>query len=106
MGMMSGGSVDWNSVFWAAHPGGARILDMMEAKVGLREERLRASRHVLSEYGNMISASVLFLLDEMRKWSAAEGKVTTGEGLDWGVLLGFAPGLTMEAVVLCSMPIA
>ncbi|RZC59580.1 hypothetical protein C5167_006883 [Papaver somniferum] len=98
------GITDWNSLFWIAHPGGPAILDQVEAKLGLKEEKLRATRHVLSEYGNMSSACVLFILDEMRKRSIEEGKSTTGDGLDWGVLFGFGPGLTVETVVLHSIP--
>lgn len=100
------GISDWNSIFWIAHPGGRAILDHIEAKLALKEDRLRVSRHVLSEYGNMSSASVLFILDEMRKNSIAKGKTTTGEGLEWGVLFGFGPGLTVETVVLRSVSIA
>lgn len=99
------GISDWNSIFWVAHPGGPAILDQVEAKVGLDKERMRATRHVLSEYGNMSSACVLFILDEMRKRSAEDGHATTGEGMDWGVLFGFGPGLTVETVVLHSVPI-
>ncbi|KAK3412921.1 hypothetical protein EUGRSUZ_I01579 [Eucalyptus grandis] len=99
------GISDWNSLFWIAHPGGPAILDQVEAKLGLKEEKMRATRHVLSEYGNMSSACVLFILDEMRRKSAEEGRPTTGEGLDWGVLFGFGPGLTVETVVLHSVPI-
>ncbi|KAF6148958.1 hypothetical protein GIB67_026703 [Kingdonia uniflora] len=97
------GIKDWNSLFWIAHPGGRAILDQVEAKLGLKEEKLRASRHVLSEYGNLSSATVLFILDEMRKKSLEEGKNTTGEGLDWAVLFGFGPGFTVETVVLHSI---
>ncbi|XP_030953406.1 chalcone synthase [Quercus lobata] len=99
------GISDWNSLFWIAHPGGPAILDQVEIKLGLKEEKLRSTRHVLSEYGNMSSACVLFILDEMRKSSAENGKATTGEGLDWGVLFGFGPGLTVETVVLHSVPV-
>nr|ABN79673.1 chalcone synthase [Rudbeckia hirta] len=98
------GITDWNSIFWIAHPGGPAILDQVELKLGLKEEKMRATRHVLSEFGNMSSACVLFILDEMRKKSAEEGAATTGEGLDWGVLFGFGPGLTVETVVLHSVP--
>lgn len=96
---------DWDSIFWIAHPGGAAILDRIEAGLGLKPEKLRLSRRVLNEYGNVSSATVLLILDEMRKASAEEGLSTTGEGLDWGVLFGFGPGLTVETVVLRSMPI-
>nr|P48390.1 RecName: Full=Chalcone synthase 1; AltName: Full=Naringenin-chalcone synthase 1 [Gerbera hybrid cultivar]CAA86218.1 chalcone synthase [Gerbera hybrid cultivar] len=95
---------DWNSIFWIAHPGGPAILDQVELKLGLKEEKLRATRHVLSEYGNMSSACVLFIIDEMRKKSSENGAGTTGEGLEWGVLFGFGPGLTVETVVLHSVP--
>ncbi|XP_071735262.1 chalcone synthase isoform X1 [Rutidosis leptorrhynchoides] len=98
------GISDWNSLFWIAHPGGPAILDQVELKLGLKEEKMRATRHVLSEYGNMSSACVLFIIDEMRKKSAEDGAVTTGEGLEWGVLFGFGPGLTVETVVLHSLP--
>lgn len=53
----------------------------------------------------MSSVTVVFVLDEMRKSSLSEKKTTTGEGLDWGVLLAFGPGLTIETVVLHSVPI-
>ncbi|XP_031281202.1 chalcone synthase J-like [Pistacia vera] len=100
------GISDWNSIFWATHPGGRAILDQVEAKLGLKPEKLRASRHVLAEYGNMSCVTVLFILDETRKRSIADGLKTTGEGFEWGVLFGFGPGLTIETVVLHSVNIA
>lgn len=44
-------------------------------------------------------------MDEMRRKSAEEGlmKTTGTEGLEWGVLFGFGPGLTVETVVLHSL---
>ncbi|XP_073006731.1 chalcone synthase-like [Typha latifolia] len=97
---------DWNSIFWVVHPGGRAILDQVETKLGLHKEKMAVTRHVLSEYGNMSSACVLFVMDEMRRRSVEGGKTTTGEGLEWGVLFGFRPGLTMETVVLHGLPIA
>ncbi|KAG4990820.1 hypothetical protein JHK87_024277 [Glycine soja] len=96
---------DYNSIFWIAHPGGPAILDQVEAKLGLKPEKMEATRHVLSEYGNMSSACVLFILDQMRKKSIENGLGTTGEGLEWGVLFGFGPGLTVETVVLRSVTV-
>ncbi|XP_006349940.1 chalcone synthase J [Solanum tuberosum] len=96
---------DWNSIFWVSHPGGRAILDQIELKLGLKPEKLKATRNVLSDYGNMASACVLFVLDEMRKTSIKAGLGTTGEGLEWGVLLGCGPGLTIEALVLRSVSI-
>ncbi|XP_047315670.1 chalcone synthase 2-like [Impatiens glandulifera] len=99
------GISDWNSIFWIAHPGGPAILDQVELKLALKPDKLRATRQVLSDYGNMSSACVLFILDEMRRKSVEEGKKLTGDGLEWGVLFGFGPGLTVETVVLHSVGI-
>ncbi|KAK2390421.1 chalcone synthase [Trifolium repens] len=96
------GITDWNSLFWITHPGGPAILKRIEEKVGLNSKKLNATKHVLSEYGNMSSACVIFILDEMRRRSMEEGKLTTGDGLKWGVLFGFGPGLTMETIALHS----
>ncbi|KAI5441334.1 Chitin synthase 4 [Lathyrus oleraceus] len=99
------GIYDYNSIFWIAHPGGPTILDKIEEKLTLKPEKLRCIRKILSEYGNMSSACVLFSLDEMRKKSSQDGLKTTGEGLEWGVLLSFGPGLTIETIVLRSIVI-
>ncbi|GMH08855.1 hypothetical protein Nepgr_010695 [Nepenthes gracilis] len=96
---------DWNSLFYITHPGGRAILDAVESKLGLSKDKMMASRHVLSEYGNLTGACVLFILDEMRKKSVVEGKSTTGRGSEWGVLFGFGPGLTIETIVLRSFPL-
>ncbi|KAK2982228.1 hypothetical protein RJ640_012215 [Escallonia rubra] len=97
------GISDWNSLFWIAHPGGPAILDQVEKKLALMPEKLKPTRHVFSEYGNVSSACVLFIMDEMRKSSAKNGLKTTGQGLEWGVLFGFGPGITIETVVLHSV---
>ena len=97
------GISDWNSLFWIAHPGGPAIMNQIESKLGLHRKKLQASRHVLSEYGNLSSACVLFVMDQMIKKSAEDGLKTAGEGLEWGVLFGFGPGLTVETVVLHSV---
>ncbi|GAB4826154.1 Chitin synthase, class 2 [Ancistrocladus abbreviatus] len=99
------GISDWNSLFFITHPGGRAILDEVESKLGLDKDKMKESRYVLSEYGNLTGACVLFIMDEMRKRSVEGGKSTTGKGLDYGVLLGFGPGITVETVVLRSCPI-
>ncbi|MBA0566211.1 hypothetical protein Golob_011050 [Gossypium lobatum] len=92
----------WENLFYVVYLGGVAILNGIEEKLGLNKERLRASRHVLTEYGNMWGPSVIFILDEMRKMSVLEGKATIVEGLEWGVLFGFGLGLTVETLVLRS----
>ncbi|KAI3859541.1 hypothetical protein MKX03_030271 [Papaver bracteatum] len=88
------GISDWNSLFWIVHPGGPNVLRQIGIKVGLTENKLDAAYKTLSEYGNVL-----------RKKSIKESKSTTGEGLEWGVAFGFGPGLTVETLVLRSIPL-
>ncbi len=78
---------------WAIHPGGRSILDSVESALGLEEDALDASRHVLQNYGNMSSATVLFVLAEMMR-RAAEGGPT-----GMGSAMAFGPGLTAETML-------
>ncbi|XP_047077503.1 bisdemethoxycurcumin synthase-like [Lolium rigidum] len=82
----------WNDLFWAVHPGGRAILDSVEAGLRLEPKKLAASRHVLSEYGNMSGPTVIFVLDEIRR--------RRDEQHSLGVLLGLGPGVTVETMVL------
>lgn len=42
------GISDWNSIFWIAQSSGPATLDQVEAKLGLKADKLGATRHVLS----------------------------------------------------------
>ena len=84
----------WNDLFWAIHPGGRAILDHIEELLGLDAEKLAASRQVLSEFGNMSGATVIFVLDELRRRRAVEG-----DAPEWGVVMAFGPGITIETMV-------
>jgi predicted naringenin-chalcone synthase len=77
---------------WAIHPGGPRILDACLTALSLPNEQVAASREILAEYGNMSSATILFLLERIQE-EAQAGPV---------VALGFGPGLTMETMLLNS----
>uniref|UniRef100_J3N0P8 Chalcone synthase n=2 Tax=Oryza brachyantha TaxID=4533 RepID=J3N0P8_ORYBR len=88
---------NWNDLFWAVHPGGRAILDNIEGKLHLQPNKLAASRHVLSEYGNMSGATVAFVLDELRRRWEKKGDEPQHE---WGVMLAFGPGITIEAMVM------
>jgi len=78
---------------WLIHPGGPKIIEMLARKLELKEEQLRATWHVLSEYGNCSSATVLLVLEELLKTD----KPQRGE---YGVMLAFGPGLTAEGLLL------
>jgi chalcone synthase len=95
--------IEWNKLFYVVHPGGPLVLSKVEEKLGLSEGKLKESWNVLREYGNMWSSTVIFILNEMRKRAKIEGKGTTGEGLEWGVFLGFGPGVVIETVLLRSV---
>jgi predicted naringenin-chalcone synthase len=47
---------------WILHPGGSEVLSELRHRLGLTEDHLRWSAGVLHEYGNLSSASVLFVL--------------------------------------------
>jgi predicted naringenin-chalcone synthase len=74
---------------WAIHPGGPRILDAVEAALGLDAEATADSRAVLAECGNMSSPTILFILDRLRRRRAPRPCVA----------MGFGPGLTIEAAL-------
>jgi alkylresorcinol/alkylpyrone synthase len=78
---------------WAVHPGGRSILDRVEDGLALDSAALDASRAVLREYGNMSSATILFVLRRMMDDPAR----TEGERI---AALAFGPGLTVEAASL------
>jgi predicted naringenin-chalcone synthase len=84
---------------WAIHPGGKGIIDTLEDIFELSEEQTRPSRTVLRKYGNMSSATILFVLDEMR-W----GLVDRGCRRTSGVALAFGPGLSFEMLEITYVP--
>lgn len=77
---------------WAVHPGGRAILDRVEEELGLAPEALVASRDVLRRFGNMSSATVLFVLARMLRDRPEEGTRI--------VAIAFGPGLTVESAAL------
>lgn len=76
---------------WAVHPGGPRILDVVQEQLGLPKAAMAASRGVLSQYGNCSSPTVLLVLDALRRSPVPPRRV---------VLMAFGPGLTLYGVLL------
>lgn len=74
---------------WAIHPGGRSILDKVETKLELNAEQLTPSREVLRRFGNMSSATVMFVLKEILEQPASRN----GERICG---MAFGPGLTVE----------
>lgn len=78
--------------YWAVHPGGRAIVDKVEQAMELSEVQVQASRSILKNYGNMSSATVLFVMKEL-----LEAKLEAGTTV---LPIGFGPGLTIETGLL------
>ncbi|TIN23737.1 type III polyketide synthase [Mesorhizobium sp.] len=74
---------------WAVHPGGRSVLDAVERALELAPTALEPSREVLRRYGNMSSATVMFVMKEMLK--APPGMLGCG--------MSFGPGLAAETML-------
>lgn len=74
---------------WAIHPGGPRIVAAVVESLGLMPAASAVSREVFAEYGNMSSATLLFVLDRLRRSNAPRPCVG----------IGFGPGLIAEMVL-------
>lgn len=75
---------------WAIHPGGPRILTAAAEGAGFDPALLQPSQDVLARCGNMSSPTVAFILDRLQQSGARPPCV----------VLGFGPGLTIEAVLM------
>lgn len=79
---------------WVAHAGGPRILDAVQAALGLTDEALRTSRASLEAVGNLSSASVLDVLHR-----TLEDPRPPEPGSP-GMVIAFGPGVSAELVLL------
>lgn len=79
---------------WAVHPGGKKILDTIVRGLQLNNNELRHSYDVLSNYGNMSSPTILFVLNEIFKSNPKSGEIVFA--------VGFGPGISIEtASMVC-----
>lgn len=78
---------------WAIHPGGRAILDKVQQNFALGEDQLAASRQVLARYGNMSSATILFVLTRLLEESPESEEALV-------MSMAFGPGLTIESALL------
>jgi predicted naringenin-chalcone synthase len=74
---------------WAIHPGGRKIIETIQKELKLTNENVAASFNVLKNYGNMSSATILFVLNKMQ----------TENRKDNVFACGFGPGLTLETFI-------
>jgi predicted naringenin-chalcone synthase len=71
---------------WAVHAGGRSILDAVEHALALHPQALTASRSVLERFGNMSSATLMFVLKDIIQ----DNEITNG------IAIAFGPGLAAE----------
>lgn len=78
---------------WAVHPGGKAILDKLELSTSIPEGTAESARKILSKYGNMSSATILFVLKEILDQASEKSEKKT-------LAMSFGPGLTLESALL------
>jgi predicted naringenin-chalcone synthase len=78
---------------WALHPGGRAILDSLQNGMNISDDKMIPSRTVLKNYGNLSSASILFVLKELMKNTPLKNDELV-------CAVAFGPGLTMEVALL------
>lgn len=76
---------------FAIHPGGIQILNKVEQAFGIHPEQNRHAHGILKQYGNMSSATILFVLMAVMKDPELKGTI---------LAMGFGPGLTLETLLL------
>ncbi len=85
-----------NITHWCIHPGGKRIVDVIQKQLELTDAELKPSRDVLASYGNMSSPTILFILKQMMD----DLKDNPEKANIFG--MAFGPGLTMETFMASS----
>ena len=79
--------------FWVAHPGGRKVINSVQEKLGLSDEQVRFSKEIYRNFGNMSSATVVFVLEEV----VMRGNPQPG---DLGVMIALGPGMAAETALL------
>jgi alkylresorcinol/alkylpyrone synthase len=77
--------------YFIFHPGGKKVLDAYTGSLELKDDFLEKSRETMAEYGNMSSATVLYVLKKF-----IEGGLKKG----YGLMLAMGPGFSSEMVLL------
>jgi len=83
-----------NIDFYAIHPGGVKILQACEESLCIQKEHNKYSYHVLKNYGNMSSATILFVLKAI--WD----DINNNDHQKNIFSCAFGPGLTLESMFL------
>jgi alpha-pyrone synthase len=102
---------------WAVHPGGTRIIEKAKLSLGLSDSQVSDSWAILRQYGNMLSPSVLFVLERMllrhtQPYSVENTRKIGSKNINenWsnpikeaknlnGIAFSFAPGIGVEGIL-------
>ncbi|WP_108671180.1 type III polyketide synthase [Peribacillus acanthi] len=75
-----------------AHPGGKKVLDAYQHSLGFNEDMLKVSSEVLKEFGNMSSATILYVMERFMERNVSEG--------EYGLAAALGPGFSSEQVLV------
>jgi alkylresorcinol/alkylpyrone synthase len=79
---------------WIVHPGGPKVLDTVAEEFGLTSQQLRLSWDALAQVGNISSATVIYMLNELL---SSGDQPSPGS---YGLMIGMGPGFSQEALLL------
>jgi predicted naringenin-chalcone synthase len=78
--------------YYALHPAGKKVLHYMEERLGIAPDMTRSTWNVLRTNGNMSSASILYVIEDlMANYAPNVG--------DYGLMLAFGPGFSAEMLL-------
>jgi len=76
---------------WALHPGGSTIISGVQKAMNLPEDALMASFEVYTNYGNSSSATIMSVMDKLRRMPGGKENV---------ISCAFGPGVVVEMMVM------
>jgi alpha-pyrone synthase len=82
---------------WAVHPGGKRIIENVQQGLMLKESDVNHSWEILDKYGNMLSSSIMFVLEKIKN-------TDTNTNTTYCVAMSFSPGVGVECLLLRVKP--
>ncbi|UZR94504.1 type III polyketide synthase [Chondrinema litorale] len=97
--LLSNASVKREEIdLFAIHPGGKRILEVIEENLEINRDQDKFAFDVLKKYGNMSSVTILFVLEALLK------QESNSESIKNIIAMAFGPGLTIESSYMQLIP--
>ena len=86
--------------FWAIHPGGRRIIEEVQHALGISKDDTKESWNILKNYGNMLSSSIIFVLESIMKREKETANTVGGNTKKYVFAVSFSPGVGTECLLL------